>query len=79
MRLAAMRVHDWQPLWYNLHVTGSHSVTRQETADKRCEKGNLCIIILFFSISKSTSSSMLLIIQLTALGYMVWKMRWYYE
>jgi hypothetical protein len=22
---------------------------------------------------------MLLIIQLTALGYMVWKMRWYYE
>ncbi len=47
-------------------------------ADKRCVKGCLYIIIIFFSISKSTSSTMLLTIQLTTLGYLIWKMRWYY-
>ncbi len=42
-------------------------------ADKRCVKGRLYIIIKFFSIGKSTSSTMPLIIQLTAPGYLVWK------
>ncbi len=55
----------------NLHATGGH-------AGAICVKGHIYIIINFFSISMSTSSTMLLTIQLTALGYLVWKMSWYY-
>ncbi len=73
----------------NLHATGCHLGTicmrvaapplpDKRQADKRCVKGRLYIIIIFFSIGKSTSSTMLLTIQLTALGYLAWKMRWYY-
>ncbi len=82
MRLAATQVQftcNWRPLRYNLHATGGHSVSRQETSRQEVRKRpSLYIIIIFFSIGKSTSSTMLLTIQLTALGYLVWKMRWYY-
>jgi hypothetical protein len=81
MRLAASRM--------NLHATDGHSGTicmrlvatrlqDKRQADKRCVKGHLYIIIIFFIIGRSTSSTMLLTIQLTALVYLVWKMRWYY-
>jgi hypothetical protein len=51
MWLAATRIQfvcDWRPLRYNLHVTGGHPVTRQETSSKRCVKGRLYIIIISF-------------------------------
>ncbi len=53
---------DWQPHRYILHVTGGHSGTiYKRLAGKRCVKGCLYIIIIFFCITKSTSSTMLLI------------------
>ncbi len=92
MRLAATRVLFacvWWPRGYNLHATGGHSGTicmrltatplqDKRQADKRCVKGRLYSIIIFLSKSKSTSLNMLLTIQLTALGFLVLKMRWYY-
>ncbi len=63
-------------LGYNLHVTGGHSITRQETSRQEVCKRPWRY---FFSISKSTSSPMLPTIQMTALGYLVWKMCRYYE
>ncbi len=60
MRLAA--------LGYNLHTTGGHSVTRQETSRKEvCKRPSLHHNYIFFSIGKSTYSTMLLTVQLTAL------------
>ncbi len=49
IKLVATRVQfacDWWPLGYNLHATSGHSVRRQ--ADKRCLKGHIYIIIIFF-------------------------------
>jgi hypothetical protein len=76
-------------IFRNLHATDDHAGTicmplaatrlqDKRQADKRCVKGRLYIIKFFFSISKSTSLTVLLTIQLMALGYLVWKMRWYY-
>ncbi len=48
-------------------------------ADKRCVKGRLCIIIIFFyHLQVHLFRHMLTTIQLTALGYLIWKMCLYY-
>jgi hypothetical protein len=59
----------------NLHATGGHSVTRQETSRQEVCKRPSLHHYYFFSINKSTSSTNLLTIQLMALGYLVLKMR----
>jgi hypothetical protein len=52
MRLAAMRVQlacDWRPLRNNLHATGGHSVTRQETSRQEvCKRPSLHHNYIFY-------------------------------
>ncbi len=82
MQLAEMWVQfacNWRPLGYNLYVTGCHSVTRQETCRQEvCKRPSLHHIYIFLALASPHPRRLLPTIQLTALGYLVWKMRWYY-
>ncbi len=72
MWLAATRVQ-------NLHAIGGHSVTRQETSRQEvCKRTSLHHNYIFLALASPHPRCMLRTIQLTALGYLVWKMRWYY-
>jgi hypothetical protein len=63
MRLAATRVQfacDWRPLRYNLHATGSHSVTRQETSRQEvCKRPSLHHIYIFLALASPHPRRML--------------------
>ncbi len=73
----------------NLHATGGHSGTismrlaatrlqDKRQADKRCVVVCLYIIIIFLALASQHPRRMLPTIQLTILGYLVWKMCWFY-
>ncbi len=84
MRLAASRVQfacDWRPLRYNLHMVrlAGHSVIRQETSwQEMCKRPSLHHNYIILALASPDPRRMLLTFHLTALGYLVWKMRWYY-
>ncbi len=82
VRLAATQEQfacNWWPLRNNLHATGGHSVTRQETSRQEvCKKPSLHHNYIMLALESPHHLRMLPTFQLTALGYLVWKMRWYY-
>jgi hypothetical protein len=81
MRLVIMWVQfarDWRPLGYHFQAIGGHSVTRQETSRQEgCKRPFLHQNYIFLALASPHPRHILSTIQLTALGYLVWKMHWY--
>ncbi len=82
MRPAAMRVQfacDWRPLGYNFYANGCYSVRRKETSRQEvCKRPPLHHNDILLALASPHPRRMLPTIQLTALGYFIWKMRWYH-
>ncbi len=64
---------------FHVHATGGHLVTRQEASKQEvCKRPSLHHNYIFLALASPHPLRMLPTFQLTALGYLVWKMRWYY-